>query len=282
MGQEVLLRRITSNQASRILQTAIQMAAFLGAAMAGFVLNWRGMNGVLLVNVLTYACGSLCFLLLNQVVIFHQTETLTQSALSKVHHQGNKTILWLALLGLAMLTIQIAGFNLFVPLMAQHEKHWSASQFGVIDAIAGSGAFLSTFILVDKGRIAHLWIVSFVAIFLCDASFYFLNNIYFVSVSAFCLGFFINAFRIKQREMIYDNVSNTHEILEWTGRITAMTAFIKALSPLILSFMVFHPSFNFMLCGLFVGTSILLIEMGFYFQFIKTTKNQLLLVNSSS
>jgi hypothetical protein len=36
MGQEVLRGRLSSNKASRILQTAIQISAFLGASIAGF------------------------------------------------------------------------------------------------------------------------------------------------------------------------------------------------------------------------------------------------------
>ena len=265
IGQEVMQGRLSSNYASRMLQTAIQIAAFLGASIAGFVLNWKQMQGVLLMNMITYLCGILLFMLLTDTIndpIKNHSQPFNHLPLRS--HQP-KTILWITFFGLAILTVQISAFNFFVPLIAQKQRFWTTSQFGIIDAMAGLGAFFSTLVMIDKWRINQMWTLTFIILFICDALFYLIENAYFISLSTFFLGFFVNAFRIKQREMMYHVVSHADEIMEWTGLVTAMTMFIKALSPLLLSFFPFSPAYYFMLCGLVIALSLLCVELIYYF-----------------
>lgn len=271
VGQEVLKDRLNSNQAARILQTAVQIAAFLGASIAGFVLTWGKMKGIVGVMAITYACGSLLSISLNQSSITASAQSMSKPYSAKYHYR-NQLILWLAFSGLVLLAIQISCFNFLVPLISQKEKFWTTSQFAYIDAAAGLGAFLSTFILTSKWRIKQIWVLAFLGIFVCDASFYLLKEAYFVAMAAFLLGFSVNVFRIKQRELIYDAVSTSQEIMDWAGRITAMTMFIKAFLPLGLVFISSHYAFNFMLCGLVLGICMLCVEISYYIYFLRPFK----------
>lgn len=267
MGQEVLQGRLRSNKASRILQTAIQISAFLGASIAGFVLSLGGMKGVLVVNATTYASGALFFLLLTHHIegILNSNQNNEQQISRAQSQTINSFILWSTFIGLAILMVQISAFNFLVPLISLHEKVWTATQFGYIDAAAGLGAFLCTFVMAERGYLSQIWVLSFVGILVGDSLFHFLNNAYLVAIGAFFIGFFANSFRIKLREFMYEVVSNTQEILVWTGRITAMSSLIKALAPLVLAFITFSPSFSFMLCGFLVSAGFMLVEIAYFF-----------------
>jgi hypothetical protein len=80
----------------------------------------------------------------------------------------------------------------------------------------------------------------------------------------FMLGFFVNAYRIKQREFMYNAVTDTQELYEWTGRITVMTAFVKALLPLLLALILFKPSVIFILCGAVVSAGLFIAQIAYY------------------
>ncbi len=279
MGEEVLHGRLSSNKASRILQTAIQISAFLGASIAGFVLSIGNMKSVLIVNAMTYASGALFFILLSRHIKsknnIKQSSNDSSNKLFRVTHTG---ILWVSLIGLAILTLQISAFNFLVPFISQYEKAWTATEFGYIDAAAGLGAFFCTFVMTERGYLSYIWLFSFIGILIGDCLFRFLNNPYYVAVGVFFLGFFVNAFRIKLREFMYESVSSTNEILLWTGRMTAMNAFIKAVSPLALAFITLKPTQNFMILGFLITLCFILIEV-IYFTVSGTYRNKTILQN---
>lgn len=267
MAQEVLEKRLSSNKASRILQIATLASSFLGAAMLGAVLGLGNMSAVLFFNMVSYLIGAVFFSLHsslgNQVII--SSEDKMNEFHQKMIHKTNLPVLRLAFFGLTLLITQISAFNFLVPLIAQHEKMWTATQYGFIDAAAEFGGFFATFIMLEKGNFSKIWLLAFAGILVVDVLFFTVNNVYLISIATLFLGFFVSTFRIKQREFIYDAVSNTDEILEWTGRITVMTALIKSLAPLSLAFFVSHPSFDLMVIGIGVGIGMLLVETILYF-----------------
>lgn len=261
MGQAVLDGQLSSNNASRILQTAMQIAAFLGAAMTGFVLNLGGITAVLIINAATYAAGILVFPALKKTISTEKFISRSKNEHKPEDKRVDQFNLWLAFLGLCFLMIQISAFNFLVPLIAQHEKAWDATQFGFIDAMAGMGAFVCTFLATESGWKKWLWLATIITIPLCDLAFHLLSNPYKVAIFATFLGFFGNLYRIKIREFIYDTVSNTKQILDWVSRITLMTVLMKSAIPLILAIMTLQPSLSFSYVGLLSGAGILMVTI---------------------
>ena len=135
--------------------------------------------------------------------------------------------------------------------------------------------FLCTFLLSEKGFSSYLWLLSFVVVLVGNSLFHFLSDAYFVAMATFFIGFFVNTYRIKLREFMYEAVSNTQEILLWTGRITAMSSFVKAFAPLMLAFISLAPSFIFMLCGVLISIGFLMIQISYYFVTSQTLKKKL-------
>ncbi|KTC84539.1 MULTISPECIES: hypothetical protein [Legionella] len=276
MAQEVLEKRISSNKASRILQIATLSSSFLGAALLGLILGLGNMVAVLLFCIVTYLIGAMFFRMQSDVnkQSISTSQNKKNAFYQKMTQKTNLPVLRLAFIGLTLLMTQISAFNFLVPLIAQHEKMWSASQYGFIDAAAEFGGFLATFIMLEKGTFSKIWILAFLGILLVDILFFAITDIYLISTATLFLGFLVSCFRIKQREFIYDAVSNTDEILEWTGRITAMTAIIKALAPLGLAFFVSKPSFDLMVIGIGVSAGMLIVETILYFYTNKNLKQQ--------
>ncbi|MDO8954601.1 MAG: MFS transporter [Gammaproteobacteria bacterium] len=269
IGQEVLSGRLSSNKASRILQTALQISAFLGAALTGFVLNFGGMAAVLAVNAVTYASGMLIFFTLRHTAALHADNQKDQKpAHEQLSLNKHRLVLWLSFIGLCFLMLQVSAFNFLVPLIAQHEKAWTATEFGFIDALAGLGAFMCTLLSTERGWKSMLWAMAFLIIPISDAAFHFGSNAYWVAIAAGFIGFFANIFRIKMRELIYDSVSTAKQIMDWAGRITVMSTLLKAGAPLILAFIVLKPSMLFVLVGCVAGGGILiatiLVVQAFY------------------
>lgn len=277
MAHEVLEKRISSNKASRILQIAILTSSFLGASLLGTILALGNIVAVLLFCIATYLVGAICFSTQSDVGIqkISQVQTAKTASNQKMTYGNNLSVLRLAFIGLTLLMTQISAFNFLLPLIAQHEKFWTASQYGFIDAAAELGGFLATIIMFEKGIFSKLWIFAFLGIALVDILFFAVTDIYLISTATLFLGFCVSCFRIKQREYIYDSVSNTEEILEWTGRITAMTAIIKALTPLGLAFFISQPSFDLMIIGIVVGTVMLIVTSVLYFYMNKEFKQQI-------
>lgn len=227
------------------------------------------MKSILVVNAVTYASGVLIYSLLLKTE--NQSEnTPVTSTDNALRQYANPIRLWFSLVGLFFLICQIAAFNFLVPQIAQHEKMWSAAQFGWIDAAAGLGAFLCTVMITHKGIFSKLWMFAFLGILISDIAFHYFSFAFAMLPVVCVLGFFVNTYRIKQREFIYDAVSNTQELYEWIARITMMTAFVKAFLPLVLIEMTFSPSIDFALCGVVIGSAMLGCEC--VYQYYQKTK----------
>lgn len=255
IGKAVLENHLTPNKGSRIIQMTQQIAAFFGPIMMGFVLKLGGMTAVFVFMTICYTIGLLVYPIAQR--IFYGVIVNNKKKFSGNPNKNTHISLWPIFLGLCFLTTQISAFNFLVPLIAQHEKMWSAVQFGLIDATAGIGAFLCTLISLEKGRKKSLWLISFLIIPLCDFAFHFFDNAYAVALAAPILGFFVNIYWIKAREFMYSSVSCTQDFLDWISRITVMSVFLKAGAPLALTFIVMKPSFLFFLVGIFSGIGML-------------------------
>ncbi len=263
MSMNVIEQKISANTASRLLQTAVQAGAFIGSSAAGFLLDLGGLRIICLASALTFGIGALALRWLDP-----KDGKTPYSKKSEEKNgeqrplQASHSLLWSGLVALIVLTMQVAAFNFLIPTIARGERAWTARDFGLIDALAGIGAFAAVGI-GKKSRIEGFWKVSFLAVGCLDVLVSQISSAPFVAGFAFLLGFFFNLLRIRQREMLYNSMRTSTEAVEWAGRITLGTMGMKALFPLLLGFVVsvIPSSMVFAAVGVFLAVILGLLQI---------------------
>ncbi|MBY0545341.1 MAG: hypothetical protein K2Q14_07335 [Gammaproteobacteria bacterium] len=260
IGQIVLDGHLSANKGSRMIQMAQQIAAFIGPTILGVTLSLGGMSAVLFFMMIIYSAGTFIKPVIQNTFLNQPLQNrLNTHKETRKSTLKNKINLWPYFFSLCFLTVQIAAFNFLLPLISQHEKMWTANQFGLIDAMAGVGAFICTLISAESGWKKHLWLITFFIIPLVDFSFYSLDNPYYLSALTIFLGFFLNIYLIKIREIIYKFASSVQDFMDWIGRISVMSVLIRSGAPIVLTSIAIKPSLLFFLVGLVVGICILFI-----------------------
>jgi MFS family permease len=237
MSHLVLDGKISASEASNNLQTSIQIGAFGGNALAGFLMNLGGFKFVL--YGLTISLGIGIFLpIVLPLLNINNREQITKSALSKSNDNNSKLsnntrILWLSVTGIAVLTIQLAAFNFLVPVLFYDIYHFDPMHYGLVSSAAGVGALLAT--LVGKfERFIPIQIFLLIAVF--DIVIGLTKSWYLSMIAAFGLGFAFNRSRITQRTIMFKFLKVKEETSIWASRSTLAFQFTKAFLPLILSF----------------------------------------------
>ncbi|CAH0321734.1 MFS transporter [Priestia megaterium] len=235
MSQLVLNGKMNSKKASNLLQTSIQIGAFGGNAIAGFMLNMGGFTYVLYALLLSLSIGiSIPFFTkrLNQ----EEAHSYPKKEAHKVRNQklkNNSFVLTLSIIAVGILTIQLSAFNFLIPIIFHDVHQWEPSQYGIVSSAAGVGALIATLIgKYEKYIPARI----FILIAFIDLGLGFLNSWYIAIFCALCLGFVFNRSRIFQRQVMFDNIYHKEETSIWTGRSTVVLQVTKAASPLILAF----------------------------------------------
>lgn len=194
----MLAKLTTSASSARWMQTAIQLGAFVGAALAGIVLEWAGIDRFALLFS-TIACVA-ALAVLSTPLGPPRDERAAASAVGDSNElqtdYRNSQLLQALCLGLGMIGFHIGAFNTLTPVIYQMLKHWSAADFGLASGVAGVGAFLAA--VLPTAKLPDY--VPPLLILLMDAVLVY-SGITAVSIGAcFLIGFSINHLRIQFRK----------------------------------------------------------------------------------
>lgn len=241
MSKFVLAGTIDSGEASRVLQSGTQLGAFVGGSLGGLLFETAGIRAIFIVLCATVFVGALAPTLLSRSAAKPSAERAGGAAaeagpkLVPGSPAQRLTVLWSALIAIGLLTVQVGGFNLFVPVLCEKVKHWQASDYGIVTASAGLGALVATVRLVPARFQLALMLGAIGTIAACDVGLWLTGNVLLAALFAALAGFSVNTLRIAQRASIYENVANTEEGAEWSGRTTVMFQATKATVPLVLA-----------------------------------------------
>jgi hypothetical protein len=229
--QQVQSSLLTSQDAARILQVGIQLSAFSGMAIGGWLLHQYGMTAVCLYLMVTLLIG------------FGVSTFLPASSNPQIktddntqNEQGNDGIVLsstLLLVGMASLMVHNGSFNFFIPTLFNQEKLWGADSYGYFSACISIGALI-TWIPLGKSLFARL--ISFFSLFAAVLCCYFIVELtnpvqlYCVAVG---LGYFANLTRLKIREKLYEETSASQNV-NTAKLLTMISMSIPALVPIVL------------------------------------------------
>ena len=239
----VLDKKIDAKTASRILQGAIQLGAFIGATVGGMTIETTGLKSIFVILCGTFLIGALILRLLKELTKELSEETSKNSSSSespvvddvvRKKTLASELVLWSALVGIGVLAIQLGSFNYLIPIIFQKLKLWHAFDYGIVSASAGVGALLATTSLLPKRILNVASMLCFIAIGVLDVLLAMTNSVFISSVIALLLGFCFNTARISQRVFIYESVSSKGDGAEWAGRSTLIFQVIKSVAPLVL------------------------------------------------
>jgi hypothetical protein len=274
MAGLALRQVLSAKEASRISQAGIQLGAFVGGALGGLLYERAGIQWTFVALIGTLAVGSLIPVLLRGTA-----EQLESDNPSPAHGAGGASrdataalsadspraiALWLALLGIAILTVHLGAYNYLIPIILQKGKQWAVSDYGLVSAAAGFGALLATVIVV--GRRGERWNVtlSVFTIAIADYGLCAAGSVLLAAGLAFLIGYAFNTLRIWQRKLIFENVTSDQESVEWAGRTTVVFQLLKAAIPLLLALLIERLGTEqagtlFVLTGCTIATSLLLL-----------------------
>lgn len=209
---------ITSEFASRIMQTVLQSGAFLGAIIAGFLLNKLGYIDLIKTISLCEISLNFIFYFLNRSLfplIHTQHKEKTQSP---VEYKKQLYFIYLLCIPLGIIGLHISSFNILSTVIFQKINNWDPMLFGYASGIAGIGAFLASIINIKKLKLL------FYATTLATFDFIYSNTDYssVALIACFIIGFSINSIRIQIRKNMLD-IANTPELSQKMGEISAFS-----------------------------------------------------------
>jgi len=236
MSQLVLKRKITSEKASNLLQTSIQLGAFGGNAIAGFMLNMGGFSYVLCALIVSLGIGVFVSFFTRRLEDNKNDNSEKQQINIErtpvTNLKSNTLVLTLTVLAVGILTVQLASFNFLIPIIYHDVHKWNPSEYGMVSSAAGVGALLAT--LIGKYE-KYIPTYIFLLLALIDLTLGFVNSWFISILCALCLGFVFNRSRIFQRQLMFDHIFMKEETVVWTGRSTLVLQITKAATPLFLS-----------------------------------------------
>lgn len=225
---------ITSEFASRIMQTVLQSGAFLGAIIAGFLLNKLGYIDLIKTISLYEISLNFIFYFLNRSLfplIHTQHKEKTQSP---VEYKKQLYFIYLLCIPLGMIGLHISSFNILSTVIFQKINNWDPILFGYASGIAGIGAFLASIINIKKLKLL------FYAITLATFDFIYSNTDYssVALIACFIIGFSINSIRIQIRKNMLD-IANTPELSQKMGEFSAFSyVFVQSIGSVVIGLLI--------------------------------------------
>ena len=236
MSQLVLDGKLTANKASNMLQTSIQIGAFGGNAIAGFMLSIGGFVYVLYALLVSLGAGIFVSFFkksLSGSNITPISTSKTDVTNNNKQLKSNSIVLTLSVIAVGILTIQLSSFNFLLPILFHDVYKWEPAQYGLVSSVAGVGALLATLIgKYEKYIPGNI----FILIACIDLTLGMVNSWYLSIFCAFALGFVFNRSRIFQRQIMFENIYTKEETSIWAGRSTVVLQVTKSILPLCLAF----------------------------------------------
>ncbi|WP_375669819.1 hypothetical protein [Bartonella sp. CL29QHWL] len=221
---------ISAQKASRIMQTVVQIGAFLGAALSGYLLEATsprgaaaeiGYNGL----IVTLCVFDIIISLIAGYIIFcdeyNATDTTTLATGKKTAPtpQADELSRELKLLCvcIGLIGFHICAYNTLATILFQSVKNFGSEYYGLCSAVAGVGAFLAAFIKIPRFE----FILPALMLSMADLIFSTTQSPYFAVVFCFFIGFSMNTMRINARKHTIE-ATKTEAQAELVGSYSGM------------------------------------------------------------
>lgn len=225
---------ISAQKASRIMQTVVQIGAFLGAALSGYLLEVTSPRGIAAEIGYNGLIAAICVFdiiisLLAGYVIFRDeysaectTNSLPPPATNKeptLIPQADRLSLELKFLCICigLIGFHICAYNTLATILFQSVKDFGSEYYGLCSAVAGVGAFLAAFIKIPRFE----FIFPALMLGLADLIFSTTQSPYLAVVFCFFIGFSMNTMRINARKHMIE-ATKTETQAELVGSYSGM------------------------------------------------------------
>ncbi|WP_375670163.1 hypothetical protein [Bartonella sp. PS7NMGDW] len=200
---------ISAQKASRIMQTVVQIGAFLGAALSGYLLEATSPRGVAAEIGYNGLIVALCVFdiiisLIAGYIIFcdeyKATDTTAPATDKKTaptpQADGLSRELKLLCVCIGLIGFHICAYNTLATILFQSVKNFGSEYYGLCSAVAGMGAFLAAFIKIPRFE----FILPALMLSVADLIFSTTQSPYLAVVFCFFIGFSMNTMRINARK----------------------------------------------------------------------------------
>ncbi|WP_206956050.1 hypothetical protein [Trinickia acidisoli] len=256
-------------EASRLLQTSIQLGASFGALLAGLLLGSTGLGIELFAIALAMWVGIWIPSLFPDFAKLRSNNAICTSPPTDTSRRGIRSLQnsismmgSLAILGL--IAIQVGAFNFLVPLIFLNAKGWSAASYGLASATAAAGAILIGYtckFLTHSSRLLQLSIG--IGYLLAHCLLVASNLLFVVCFSSLFMGAGNSLMRMVQRAFLFKHVSSKAEGSDWAARFNLVNQMGRAIAPVFfassISYLTVDPKLMFVLTGVVVSVSIAMV-----------------------
>ncbi|WP_246744185.1 hypothetical protein [Bartonella grahamii] len=221
---------ISAQKASRIMQTVVQIGAFLGAALSGYLLEATspqgaaaeiGYNGL----IVALCVFDIIISLIAGYIIFcdeyNATDTTALATDKKPvptpQANGLSRELKLLCVCIVLIGFHICAYNTLATILFQSVKNFGSEYYGLCSAVAGMGAFLAAFIKIPRFE----FILPALMLSVADLIFSTTQSPYLAVVFCFFIGFSMNTMRINARKHTIE-ATKTEAQAELVGSYSGM------------------------------------------------------------
>ncbi len=223
----VLQGHISSQMASRTMQTIVQLGSFFGAMASGYLLLFLNYN-----KLITLICIFDIIVSATARFIFSEKSgTTIEEANRPAHFSGKslpKSLIYLCIV-IALVGLHISAFNVLTPIIFQKVKNLNSEYFGLCSAVAGLGAFSAAFINIGWFR----FLIPAIVLLLADLIFTLSWHPYMAIVACLFIGFSINTIRIHARKTIIDKTSSDNEADQVSSLSALMYTLAQSIGPMV-------------------------------------------------
>ena len=223
----VLQGHISSQMASRTMQTIVQLGSFFGAMASGYLLLFLNYNRLIalicIFDIIVSATARFIF--------SEKSETTIDKSNRPAHLSGKplaRSLIYLCIV-IALVGLHISAFNVLTPIIFQKVKNLNSEYFGLCSAIAGLGAFSAAFINIGWFR----FLIPAIVLLLADLIFTLSWHPYMAIVACLFIGFSINTIRINARKTIIDKTSNDNEADQVSSLSALMYTLAQSIGPMV-------------------------------------------------
>lgn len=223
----VLQGHISSQMASRTMQTIVQLGSFFGAMASGYLLLFLNYNKLIalicIFDIIVSATARFIF--------SEKSETTIDKSNRPAHLSGKplpRSLIYLCIV-IALVGLHISAFNVLTPIIFQKVKNLNSEYFGLCSAVAGLGAFSAAFVNLGWFR----FLIPAITLLLADLIFTLSWHPYVAIVACLFIGFSINTIRIHARKTVIDKTSSDNEADQVSSLSALMYTLAQSIGPMV-------------------------------------------------
>ena len=223
----VLQGHISSQMASRTMQTIVQLGSFFGAMASGYLLLFLNYNKLIalicIFDIIVSATARFIF--------SEKSETTIDKSNRPAHLSGKplpRSLIYLCII-IALVGLHISAFNVLTPIIFQKVKNLNSEYFGLCSAVAGLGAFSAAFVNLGWFR----FLIPAIVLLLADLIFTLSWHPYMGIVACLFIGFSINTIRIHARKTVIDKTSSDNEADQVSSLSALMYTLAQSIGPMV-------------------------------------------------